>query len=149
LLDEEEVKRRAGRETYEEAFFQLLVERVEPELKKFKNPLFVYGYPPPFSAMAKVRDGRAERFELYIGGVEIANGYTELTKEEEYREKFLKAGSCAVDRGFLELLKKRELPECEGVALGFDRLIMVLLGKREIGDVIPFPTSLLIRETSS
>jgi len=148
-FDREGVKRAAGEENYEEAFFKLMVERVEPGLSELPHPVFLYGYPEEFSAMAVVKDGVAERFELFIAGVEIANGYTELTNYESYLKKFRKKGECAVDKGFLELLKKRPLPKCEGVALGFDRLLMLLTGKERIEEVIPFPTSQLIRESSS
>jgi lysyl-tRNA synthetase class 2 len=148
-FDREEVKRVAGENDYETAFFKLLVERVEPGIGELLNPVFLYGYPEEFSAMAVVKEGVAERFELFIAGVEIANGYTELPDYESYLKKFKKKGECAVDKGFLELLKKKPLPECEGVALGFDRLLMLLTGKERIEEVIPFPTSRLIRESSS
>jgi len=148
-FNREEVKRVAGEEDYETAFFKLLVEKVEPGIGELPRPVFLYGYPEEFSAMAAVKGGVAERFELYIAGVELANGYTELTGYEEYLEKFRKKGQCALDTGFLELLKERPLPECEGVALGFDRLLMLLTGKENLEEVIPFPTSQLIRESSS
>ena len=148
-FDREEVKRVAGEEDYETAFFKLLVEKVEPGIGELPHPVFLYGYPEEFSAMAVVKEGVAERFELFIAGVEIANGYTELSDYESYLRKFKKKGECAVDKGFLELLKEKPLPECEGVALGFDRLLMLLTGKESIEEVIPFPTSQLIRESSS
>jgi lysyl-tRNA synthetase class 2 len=148
-FDREKVKRVAGEEDYETAFFKLLVERVEPGIGELPHPVFLYGYPEEFSAMAVVKEGVAERFELFIAGVEIANGYTELPDYESYLRKFKKKGECAVDKGFLELLKKKPLPECEGVALGFDRLLMLLTGKERIEEVIPFPTSRLIRESSN
>jgi len=148
-FDREEVKRVAGEEDYETAFFKLLVERVEPGIGELPHPVFLYGYPEEFSAMAVVKEGVAERFELFIAGVEVANGYTELSDYESYLKKFRKKGKCAVDRGFLKLLKEKPLPECEGVALGFDRLLMLLTGKESLEEVIPFPTSRLIRESSS
>jgi len=126
-----------------------LVEKVEPGLSELPHPVFLYGYPEEFSAMAVVKEGVAERFELYIAGVEIANGYTELTDYKGYLKKFKEKGECAVDRGFLSLLQEKPLPPCEGVALGFDRLLMLLTGRESIEEVIPFPTSRLIRESSS
>jgi len=148
-FEREEVKRAAGEGDYETAFFKLLVEKVEPGLSELPHPVFLYGYPEEFSAMAVVKEGVAERFELYIAGVEIANGYTELTDYKSYLKKFKKKGECAVDRGFLSLLKEKSLPPCEGVALGFDRLLMLLTGRESIEEVIPFPTSRLIKEISS
>jgi len=148
-FDREAVKRVAREESYETAFFKLLVERVEPGLGELPHPVFLYGYPEEFSAMAVVKEGVAERFELFIAGVEIANGYTELRTYEDYAKKFKAKGECAVDRGFLELLKKRPLPECEGVALGFDRLLMLLTGKERLEEVIPFSTSELLKELPS
>ena len=108
-------------------------------------PVFLYNYPEKFSAMAKVSGGFAERFELYVCGLELANGYTELTDFESYRKKFLEKGKRALDKGFLKLLREKPLPDCEGVALGFDRLIMLITGK-DIKDVIPFPLGKLIKE---
>lgn len=148
-FDRDRVKREAGEAEYKTAFFKLLVERVEPKLSEISSPVFLHGYPEEFSAMATVKNGVAERFELYIAGVEIANGYTELTEGESYLKKFKEKEECAVDRGFLKLLKERPLPKCEGVALGFDRLLMLLTGRERLEEVIPFPTSHLIKESSS
>ena len=145
VMDEEEVKKVAGRGTYEDAFFFLLVDRIEPTLSQIKKPLFLYDFPEKFSAMAKVKDKKAERFELYIKGIEVANGYTELTDFQSYLKKFELKGERAVDIGFLKLLKDKPLPDCEGVALGFDRLLMAITGGK-IADVIPFTTDELIRE---
>ncbi|SMP08814.1 lysyl-tRNA synthetase, class 2 [Desulfurobacterium pacificum] len=149
VFDREEVKKVACEEDYESGFFKLLVERVEPALGKIDKPVFLIDYPEEFSAMARVKNGVAERFELYVGGVEIANGYTELRDYESYLRKFEEKGKKAVDGGFLSLLKKRLLPECEGVALGFDRLLMLRLGAESIHDVIPYSTKRLLEETIS
>ncbi|MEO2069048.1 MAG: amino acid--tRNA ligase-related protein [Desulfurobacteriaceae bacterium] len=145
VLDEEEVKAKAEEKDYETAFFKLLVDKVEPALKRFNHPVFLYDYPKSFSAMAKLKGNFAERFELYIAGVELANGYTELVDYESYKIKFLEKGNKAVDKGFLNLLKEKKLSDCEGVALGFDRLVMVILDKT-IDEVIPFSTKKLLRE---
>jgi len=146
VLDEEEVKFLSKEEIYEDGFFKLLVEKVEPALSEIDIPVFLYDYPKRFSAMAKVKGDFAERFELYIAGLEVANGYTELTDFEDYRRKFLEKGERAVDLGFLELLRQRPLPSCEGVALGFDRLLMLTLGVSKIEDVIPFTVKELAKE---
>ncbi|RUM45115.1 MAG: elongation factor P--(R)-beta-lysine ligase [Desulfurobacterium sp.] len=149
VLDEEEVKFLSKEDDYEDGFFKLLVERVEPALSEFDLPVFLYDYPKKFSAMAKVKGNFAERFELYIAGLEVANGYTELTEFDDYRKKFLEKGKKALDLGFLELLSKRPLPPCEGVALGFDRLLMLTLGVSRIDDVIPFTFKRLAGEVDS
>ncbi|WP_456395941.1 amino acid--tRNA ligase-related protein [Desulfurobacterium sp.] len=148
VFDEDEVIAETKFDNYEDAFFYLLVDRVEKELSRINNPVFLYDYPKRFSAMAKVQNGKAERFELYIGGVEVANGYSELTDYKSYLEKFLKKGGRAVDRGFLKLLKEKPLPECEGVALGFDRLLMKVTRKKSIKEVIGFTVDELVREVS-
>ncbi len=144
VSDREELEYVSGKASYEEAFFYLLVDKVEPELSKVKVPVFIFDFPEEFSAMAKTDNRLAERFELYIKGLEIANGYTELVDYDSYRIKFRKKNQ-AMDVGFLELLKVRPLPECEGVALGFDRLLMSITG-RDILSVINFPVEMLIRE---
>ncbi len=137
LDDEEELIFKSGMAKPDEAFFKILVDLVEPVLAKMEKGVFLYGYPERFSAMAKVRGGRAERFELYICGLELANGYSELTSYEDYLRKFLSKSKRAIDEGFLKLLKESELPESEGVSLGFDRLVMLLTGK-DIDYVNPF-----------
>ncbi|WP_022847235.1 MULTISPECIES: amino acid--tRNA ligase-related protein [unclassified Desulfurobacterium] len=148
VFDEDAVKRKANLDSYEDAFFFLLVDKVEKGLSRINSPVFLHDYPERFSAMAKVKNGKAERFELYIKGVEIANGYSELTDYNSYLGKFLKKGVKAVDKGFLRLLKDRPLPESEGVALGFDRLLMKVAGKESIKEVIPFTAAELIGEVS-
>ncbi|WP_457570189.1 amino acid--tRNA ligase-related protein [Desulfurobacterium sp.] len=148
VFDEDEVIAKTKFDSYEDAFFYLLVDSVERGLSRINSPVFLYDYPEKFSAMAKVKNRKAERFELYIGGVEIANGYSELTDYESYLKKFLKKGGRAVDKGFLKLLKEKPLPECEGVALGFDRLLMKVAGRKAIKEVIPFTVEELVREVS-
>ncbi|WP_457678949.1 amino acid--tRNA ligase-related protein [Thermovibrio sp.] len=139
-----EVMEKSGEEDYKSGFFKLLVSEVEPALRELPFPVFLYDYPKEFSAMSKVKGEVAERFELYMAGVEVANGYTELTSYEDYLNKFKEKGKCAVDEGFLKLLKEKPLPECEGVALGFERLLMLLLGRESIKEVITFPSEELL-----
>jgi lysyl-tRNA synthetase class 2 len=146
--DKDEIRNLAGEKDYEVAFHKLLVSKVEPKLTDLGVPVFLYNFPKELSALSKVKGKKAERFELYISGVELANGYTELTRYEDYLEK-LSAKKCSLDAGLLKLLKAKELPSCEGVALGFDRLLMLLTGKEEIREVIPFSTLELIEETNS
>ena len=126
---------------YEESFFRILIEKVEPELEKFKVPVVLKDFPEEFSAMAEVRNGIAERFEVYVGGLELANGYTELRDPEEYLRRFLKKGKASVDEGFLKVIRENPLPKCYGVALGFDRVLMLATSSTDIKDVVPFTVS--------
>ncbi|MFA4943815.1 MAG: EF-P lysine aminoacylase EpmA [Lentisphaeria bacterium] len=130
-------------------FEQILVERVEPHLGRGR-PTILRDYPLPFAALARPcpgRPDRAERWELYIGGLELANAYGELTDPTEQRRRFL---ACAdfrrhegrpiypLDEPFLAALEAG-IPPCGGIALGFDRLLMTLLDRPTIADVTAFP----------
>ncbi|MCL2101849.1 MAG: EF-P lysine aminoacylase EpmA [Fibromonadales bacterium] len=118
---------------------------IEPELGK-DCAEFIVDYPPERAALAKIRNGAACRFELYINGMELCNGYEELANAEEQRRRFLEdiekrkkmnKPIPKIDEDFLSALKKG-MPECSGVALGLDRLYMLALGKRNIGEVLLF-----------
>lgn len=111
---------------------------------------FIYDYPASQAALARVRPGEppvAERFEAFLDGVELANGFHELADAAEQRRRFeqdrayRKAHALMdvpLDQMLLDGLK-HGLPECSGVALGFDRLVMIAAGARSISEVIPFP----------
>lgn len=113
---------------------------------------FVYDFPAEQAALAKVRPGNppmAERFELYLGRTELANGYQELTDEQEQQRRFetenLQRANrgqaiCEVDHHLLKALE-HGLPECAGVALGVDRLLMAIVDADSIDDVTAFPFS--------
>jgi lysyl-tRNA synthetase class 2 len=131
----------------------LLVELVEPELKR-RGTVFVYDYPPEHSALARIRPADeqsshavSERFELYLQGVEICNGYHELTDAAELRARIQKQSELRQQEQRLVLptesylLQAMEagLPACAGTALGLDRLIMLALGKQRLQEVIAFP----------
>ena len=112
---------------------------------------FVHGYPATQAALARLdpRDPRAAlRFELYCEGVELANGFHELASAEEQRARFQRdleerrrigLPAYAMDEFLLSALEAG-LPECAGVALGFDRTLMLATGARDINEVLPFPT---------
>lgn len=133
----------------DDALDLLLVGYIEPELG-IGRPLFVHGYPPSQAALAQVRsegDGpaTADRFELYVEGVELANGYHELADADEQRRRFeqanreraaLGARQLPIDEPLLDALSAG-FPACAGVALGFDRLVMLALGRDRIHDVLP------------
>jgi lysyl-tRNA synthetase class 2 len=118
----------------------LLSHRVVPGLAGAHpgRPLFVHGFPPSQAALARVVDGCAERFELYLEGVEIANGYHELTDPVEQRRRFERLPPAERD---VELLAALEhgMPACAGVAMGLDRLLMVLTGAASLEEVLAFP----------
>jgi len=111
---------------------------------------FLTHYPASQAALARIspHDPRvAERFELMLNGIEIANGFRELTDAAEQRKRFERElGERAaegmdivpIDQEFLTAME-HGLPECSGVALGVERLMMVSMGKKNISEVMPFP----------
>ena len=113
----------------------LLTNLIEPRLGQ-KQPTFIYDYPITQAALARIRNDEipvAERFEVYIRGIEIANGFHELTDAKEQRIRFkndlkirakLNLPQIPLDEKFLAALE-HGLPNCAGVALGIDRLLMV------------------------
>ncbi len=111
-------------EDWETLFYRIYIE-VERHLG-FDKPTLLTHYPSRLSAYAKVRDGYAERFELYIKGVEIANGWTEETSRKEVlrrMESYRQGRDLPIDE---ELLKAYEdFPECAGCSIGLERLFMV------------------------
>ena len=113
--------------------------------------VYVYDYPASMSALARIHTNKegykvAARFELFINGVELANGYHELTDAGEQKQRFIKEQEKRRDQGYpvypfdQHLLAALEhgLPDCAGVAIGIDRLLMLMLGKRAIAEVISF-----------
>ena len=126
----------------------LLTHRIEPELGQGRLT-FVYDYPVSQAALARLRPGDppvGERFELYLNGVELANGFHELGDAIEQRRRFVAenavrraAGLPAmpVDEALLAALAAG-LPKCAGVALGFDRLVMLAAGKASIQPTMAF-----------
>ena len=128
----------------------LLSELVEPHLGQ-TQPTFLYDYPASQAALAIVRDDVppvAERFELYLGGVELCNGYHELRDAHELRRRNAGQNARRVAGGLRPLPEdsrllsamEQGLPACAGVAFGFDRLLMVALGRTNIGQVRAFLT---------
>ncbi len=127
-------------------FDQILVEKVEPNLG-WQRPAFLYDYPISMASLARPKPENpelAERFELYIGGVELANGFSELIDATVQRQRFFDEIDKAAKNGrhlampekFLQSLE--HLPECAGIALGLDRLLMILMGADSLADVLPF-----------
>lgn len=127
----------------------LLTRYIEPELGRGRLT-FVYDYPPNQAALARIRQGTdpvAERFELYLEGVELANGFQELTDPAVQRARFeadLQERAARglerppLDEAFLAALEAG-MPETAGVALGLDRLLMIATGSTHIDQVLAFP----------
>jgi len=136
-------------ETWEDLFFRLLLERVEPRIGR-DRPTFLTHWPAAQAALARrdPADPRvAERFELYLCGIELANAFVELTDAAEQRARFLadrarrQAASgpdWPMDEDFLAALE-HGMPPAAGIALGFDRLAMIAAGADRIGQVLWLP----------
>ncbi|MEN9358541.1 MAG: Elongation factor P--(R)-beta-lysine ligase [Verrucomicrobiota bacterium] len=129
-------------------FEEELCFRIEPHLG-LSRPCFITDYPASMAALARRKPGfphLAERWELYVDGLELANAYGELTDPVEQRARFLATAELRraagrvvypLDEDFLASLAN--LPPCGGIAFGIDRLLMALLGTQEISDVLSFP----------
>ena len=142
--------RLAADDNWGDIFSRLLVERIEPRLGLGRATL-LYEYPAAMSALARPKpsDPRwAERFELYVCGVEIANGFGELTDAAEQRRRLeaemtekdrIYGESYPLDEDFLAALA--EMPQASGVALGLDRLVMLATGAPHIDHVMWTPST--------
>lgn len=147
-----------SKEWDEDRFFLDLIEIVEPALKNIPA-YFLYDFPAPLASLAKLKPDNprvSERFELYLKGVEIANGFSELTCAKEQRKRFerdsakrtaMKKVPYPFDHHFLASLEKGLLPDCAGIAVGIDRLLMALADLKEISEVIAFPYTRVIDES--
>ncbi len=135
--------------TRDECLHLLLSHAVEPALGR-GSPTFLYDFPASQAALARISPENpqvAERFEVYVEGVELANGFHELTDAHEQRRRFFHEGqemaaqglpvSPADERFFAALTAG--LPPCAGVALGIDRLLAVLAGVDHLQGVLAFP----------
>jgi elongation factor P--(R)-beta-lysine ligase len=139
--------RLADDDTWSDIFSRVLVEKIEPRLG-IGAPTLLYEYPHPEAALAKpATDPRlAQRFELYACGVELANGYGELTDADEQRRRFDDAMAekqrrygmrYPIDPDFLAALTT--MPQASGIALGVDRLVMLATGASRIEQVLWAP----------
>jgi lysyl-tRNA synthetase class 2 len=134
---------------WEALFFRIFLERIEPTLG-FGAPTILYDYPAAMAALSRRRadDPRlAERFEVYVCGLELANAFGELTDPVEQRARFLcdqarkrelYGEAYPVDEDFLAALE-HGLPACAGIALGFDRLVMLATAAEDIEEVLWAP----------
>ena len=116
-----------------------MVTKIEPAIKKIGGGVFLMDYPPQAASLAKLRDGVAERWEFYFDGLELANCFTELCSAKEQLQRFekakearklLKESDYPIDSEFIECLPR--IGSAAGVALGIDRLVMILTKTTEI-----------------
>lgn len=136
--------------SWDDVFAQVLLERIEPALG-LSQPTYLTEYPASQAALARMVPGDprvAQRFELYAAGLELANGFTELNDAAEQRRRFaaeqrerarLGRDVFPLDERFLSALPG--MPDAGGVAVGVDRLLMLLTGAREIAEVLCFPAA--------
>ena len=126
--------------------FLLMSHVVEPFLGKCSAPVAVYNFPASQAALAKINNGVAERFEIYYRGVELANGFHELTDANAQRARFEADLGMRKQQGLslpepdswlLEALESG-LPACSGVALGIERLLALAMNKSSISEVMAF-----------
>lgn len=121
---------------------------IEPQLPK--QLIFIYDYPVSLAALAKVRCGTtpvAERFEVYFNGLELANGFHELSDTNEQRQRFQNDLNARARQSYAEVpvdeyllaALAHGLPDCAGVALGIDRLLMLMAKASKVSEVISFP----------
>ncbi|MFL5281322.1 MAG: EF-P lysine aminoacylase EpmA [Rhodopila sp.] len=136
-------------ETWEDLFFRLLLDRIEPRIGR-RHPTFLTHWPAAQAALARrdPADPRvAERFELFVCGIELANAFVELTDPAEQRARFqadrlrrhgMVGPDWSLDEEFLAALE-HGMPPSAGIALGFDRLAMIASGADRIGQVLWLP----------
>ena len=137
----------AAQDSWPQLVDQLLSKHVEPTLIE---PTFLMDYPvalSPFAKRHRLNPALVERFEAYVGGMEIANAFTELNDPDEQRRRFEEQRALAgagdveaqpFDEAFLEALEQG-MPPTGGIGIGIDRLVMVVTGRRSIREVVLFP----------
>jgi elongation factor P--(R)-beta-lysine ligase len=134
---------------WESLYFRIFLDRIEPHLG-IGAPTILYDYPVSMAALSRAKPGDtrlAERFELYVCGLELANAFTELTDPAEHAARFradqakkqaLYGVTYPIDADFIAALD-HGLPDCAGIALGFDRLVMLCTDARDIEEVLWAP----------
>lgn len=140
-------------DSWDDVFFRIFLDRIEPRLG-IGRPTVLHGWPASMAALARLdpADPRtAERFELYVAGLEVANAFGELTDATEQRRRFeadralklrLSGEAWPIDEDFLAALA-HGMPPSAGIALGFDRLVMLATGAGRVEDVLWLPVTRL------
>lgn len=140
--------------SWEPLYTQIFINEIESNLPQNK-PVFIFDYPTALSPLCKLcpeSKGFSQRFEFYVGGMEIGNAYTELTDAKTMEENFIKETQFRkennlplhpYDQKLIEVTKT--FPDCTGIGLGIDRLSMLFADTANIEDVLYFPTSLLTK----
>jgi lysyl-tRNA synthetase class 2 len=133
---------------FDDIFFKIFLSEIEPNLGGGR-PTVLYDWPAQMAALSrrKKRDPRyAERFEVYIGGLELGNAFSELVDSNEQRERLMEEKKLRknlgkeiydIDESFLRAL--RDMPPSGGIAMGVDRIVMLFTDARSIDEVIFFP----------
>ncbi len=141
-------------ESWDDLYFKLWLNIIEPEIQK-NRPCFVYDYPESQAALAKTKKDKngnlwARRFEVYVGGLELANAFDELLDPKVQLGRFIKDQALRknlygkkfpvsqIDHSFISALKEG-LPDCGGIALGVDRLLMLLANIKDIRETVCLP----------
>ena len=130
---------------FQTAFFKVLLERIEPRLREL-GYVVLYGYPPSQAALAQVEGGRAQRFEIYLDGVEVCNAFGECVDAAENARRFAEFARLRREHGlppvprdvYFDTALQRGLPPACGNALGIDRVLALLRGEDSLTQVIPF-----------
>lgn len=150
-LEHHHVPKVIGVDRNDKALWEQLVltEVIEHQLGQGKITC-LYHYPARDAALAKIHPERshlAQRFEVFVSGMELANGYEELQDANTYRERFEQSNvvrqksrlpKMPLDEHLLSALKSNQFPACSGVALGVDRLFMLMFSMQQLTDVMPF-----------
>jgi lysyl-tRNA synthetase class 2 len=130
---------------YEDLFFLVFLNYVEPNLGE--GIVFLYDYPPECSALARIVEGVAKRFEIYWDGVELANAFWELKDASEQRGRFIQEQELRgqlgkqvfeIDEDFMQSLESQAFPDAAGISLGLDRIFMKLLGLSQLSSLSPY-----------
>ncbi|MCX6706361.1 MAG: EF-P lysine aminoacylase EpmA [Candidatus Woesebacteria bacterium] len=150
---EEAFKRYANRvveDVKDEDFYQIFFNEIEPKLRETRKPAIIYDYPISQAALAKIskKDPRfAERFEVFVAGIELGNCFSELTDYKEQKERFEKDRALRriqgktdypIDEDLINALKEG-IPEVSGIAVGVDRLVMLAADVPSVSDTLFFP----------
>lgn len=140
---------------FDDVFFRIFLERIEPDLGR-SRPTYLTEYPAPLASLARLKPDDpsvAERFELYARGLELANGFSELNDASEQRRRLREEQAqrrakgrpvYPIDERFVEAVGR--MPPCGGVAVGLDRVLMLILNVERIDQVLLFPAHEFVEE---